>query len=103
MPNMMRHWIPLAAAATMGLAACNKSDNSVQTSGGAVTADTSTKSIAVTDVTIGRHVDANKKVTDATDTFTPKDSVVASVHTIGNGTATLTGRWTFQDGQIVDE
>ncbi|MEO9080131.1 MAG: hypothetical protein ABI268_12580 [Rhodanobacter sp.] len=35
--------------------------------------------------------------------FSPKDSIYASVDTMGNGNVTLAAKWTYQDGQVVHE
>ena len=96
--------VAAALAMLFAIGACSKKDNGVdiQTAGGAV-ADTTNHTVAVADVALGRHVDAGKRVSDATSEFTPKDTVFASVHTTGDRTMKLTARWTFQDGQIVDE
>jgi hypothetical protein len=102
----MRQFTLIAAAALVALCACAKEKTSdTASSGGAIAPDTTAGKTAlrVADVTLGRHVDATKKVTDATDTFTPKDSIFASVHTSGTANGKLTARWTFQDGQVVDE
>jgi hypothetical protein len=58
----------------------------------------------VIDVDMGRHVDAERKIGDKTDDFAPSDTIYASVHTSGtaNNSAVI-GRWTFQDGTVVDE
>jgi len=69
----------------------------------AAAADTSARAITVADVAVGKHIGADKKVTDESGDFAPKDSVYASVHTTESGTATVAARWTFQDGQVVDE
>ena len=101
--SALRIAVALAAAATIG--ACAKKDNPIdttQTAAGAVV-DTTTRAVTVTDVSLGKHIGADKKVTDATDDFAPKDSIYASVRTAGGRAAKLTARWTFQDGQVVDE
>jgi len=101
--------LTLAVGLTLvAAAACGKSDSSnTATSGGAVATDTAAKAtttaVRVSDVTLGRHIGADKKVTDATDTFAPKDEIYASVHTTGAGDSKITARWQFQDGQVVDE
>jgi len=91
-------------------AACGKkgNDSATQTAGGSIGATTSTAtgSVRVADVTLGRSVGTDKKVADATDTFKPSDTIYASIHTTGrgNGSSTpITVRWTFQDGQQVEE
>jgi hypothetical protein len=54
-------------------------------------------------VDLGSAVGPDQKVTTATTTFTPKDTIYASVATDGTGTATLDAKWTYQDGQTVKE
>ena len=101
----MRHFTLIAVATLVALGACAKDKTSdTASSGGAIATDTTAKVVLrVADVTLGRHIDATKKVTDATDTFAPKDSIFASVHTSGTANGKITARWTFQDGQVVDE
>jgi len=96
--------VVVALAMLVAAGACSKKDNAAdsQTAAGAVV-DTVNHTVAVADVAIGRHVDANKRVTDATSDFSPKDTVFASVHTTGDRTMKITARWMYQDGQVVDE
>ena len=76
-------------------------DASTTTSGGAV-ADASV--IEIAEVDLGKGVQADKTIRDETDDFAQRDSVYASVRTTGtSNSATITARWTFQDGQVVDE
>lgn len=84
-------------------AACGKKEQpATETSGGAI-ASTST-ALQVADVTLGRSVGADKRVADQTDTFSPHDTIYASVRTTGTSqNANLVARWTFQDGQVVTE
>ena len=61
--------------------------------------------VSVTAVDLGSSIGADKKVNDnaPADEFKPKDTIYASVATEGTATnATLTARWTYQDGQVVD-
>ena len=59
--------------------------------------------VAVTDIDVGKAA-ANSRVTDKTDNFKPADTVYTSVHTTGSASAaTVTARWTFEDGQVVQE
>lgn len=93
-------------AALLLSAACGKKGEQASdttSSGGAVAAPPAS-SVQVADVTLGKRVDANKRVGDQADTFKPGDTIYASVHTTGTGSgAQLVARWTFQDGQQVDE
>ena len=93
------------ALALIVIGACGKKSNDTpaQTSGGAI-APASNSSVQVADVTIGRGVSADKHVANQSDTFAARDTIYASVHTTGAAPNTnLTARWTFQDGQVVDE
>jgi len=102
---------PTTCAIALVLAvACGKKENqetTVQGAGGAVVppaTSTQPAAVQVADVKVGNKVDANKQISNTTDTFTPRDTIFASVHTTGTGQNTqVVARWTFQDGQIVNE
>jgi hypothetical protein len=56
------------------------------------------------DIDMGRHIDAEKKISDKTDDFAPADTIYASVHTMGAASnKAIAAKWTFEDGQTVDE
>jgi hypothetical protein len=81
---------------------CSKKENAgtVETTSGAV----SNAPVQVTDVKLGRALGADKRVTDETDDFKPADVIYAVVETRGSApNAALQARWTYQDGQVVDE
>lgn len=60
--------------------------------------------VKVTDIDVGRSVGADKTIGDKTDSFRPADTFYVSIQTEGSSpSATLTVRWTYQDGQMVDE
>ena len=60
--------------------------------------------LKVTHVDVGRSVAADKTIAEKTDSFGPADTFYVSVKTDGSGpSATLTARWTYQDGQVVNE
>lgn len=90
----------LTAFASVG---CAKGEDKVDSA--AATADTATRAaLSVIDVDMGRHIGADKKITDKTDDFAPKDTIYGSVHTSGTATnGSVVGRWTFQDGSVVGE
>ena len=54
--------------------------------------------IAVSSVTAGSAIGADKKVTVATDSFAPSDTMYVSVDTTGSGTAKLDAKWTYRKG-----
>jgi hypothetical protein len=69
------------------------------------TAGTSgTTAVKVTDVSLGRAIAGDKAISDSTDKFRAGDTIYASVTTDGSApSATLRAKWTFEDGQTVDE
>jgi hypothetical protein len=65
---------------------------------------TTTPEVQVTQVELGRDLDANNRVTVPTDQFKPGDVVYVTVMTSGSAPgATLKSVWTTEDGQVVDE
>jgi hypothetical protein len=96
----MRHFNRISLALCLALAiagtACNRKPADTTGTSGAV--------VKVTDVTLGRAIGGDKAITDATDNFRPNDTIYASVATDGASSSTaLRARWTFEDGQVVDE
>jgi hypothetical protein len=96
---MMRHsktiQLSLCLAMLMVAAACR---------GGADTPPGTAAAVRVTDLTLGRSVGGDKAVTDRTESFKPNDTIYASVATEGSAqSATLRAKWSFEDGQLVDE
>lgn len=89
-------------ALVLTAAGCGKKDNTATVETGSGTA-TSTP-VSVTDVKLGRALGADKRLTDETDEFRPADVIYAVVETRGTApNTTLQARWTYQDGQVVDE
>ena len=89
--------IVVVLSAFCGVTACNKQQ-------GAVADSTARTALSVIDVDMGRHFDVDKKITDKTDDFAPSDTIYASVHTSGTANnGAVVGRWTFEDGTILDE
>jgi hypothetical protein len=54
--------------------------------------------VSVGTVALGTAIGADKRVTAATETFSPKDTIYASVETAGSGHAKLRARWSFVKG-----
>ena len=64
----------------------------------------SVTAVRVTEVQLGKAVGADKRVENPTESFNTKDVIFASVVTEGTApSAELTARWTYQDGQVVNE
>ena len=60
--------------------------------------------VRVSHIDMGRSLNADKTINDKTDSFKPNDTIYASIGTGGTAaTATLKARWTYQDGQVVNE
>lgn len=60
--------------------------------------------VRVTDIALGRSIGGDKAIADKTDKFKPNDTIYASVATEGvSPNATLRAKWTFEDGQVVDD
>ena len=57
--------------------------------------------VAVSSVTAGSAIGADKKVTVATDSFARTDTMYVSVDTTGSGTSTLAAKWTYRKGTEV--
>ncbi len=101
-------------AAALTLAACGGNDDAATTTAdtGLGTAPPATAPAAsagagdlrVTEVDLGRAMVGDTAVVEDIDDFAPTDTIHAVVRHEGvaNG-ATITARWTFEDGQVVDE
>ncbi|MBJ6981905.1 hypothetical protein [Luteimonas sp. MC1572] len=117
---MMRTPIHAALAAallgTLALAGCKKDEPAVVTPPPAAPAPTPAPmpapapaaAVSVTSVDLGTAVDANNRVTAPATTFARGDTIHASVATTSSDPAMpqrgqLTARWSFEDGQLVDE
>jgi hypothetical protein len=62
------------------------------------------EAFAVSDVTLGKSIGADKRVATPSTTFAPKDTIYASVATTGSAPSkTITAKWTYQDGQTVKQ
>jgi hypothetical protein len=61
-----------------------------------------TNGLTVTTVDLGSAVGDDNRVTTPTTTFATSDTIHASIATDGATAGTLTAKWTYQDGQVVD-
>ena len=79
--------------------ACTKSGENPGTTG------TTGAGVRVSQIDVGRSLAADKTVNANTNSFKPNDTIYASIATEGTAAApaTLKARWTYQDGQVVDE
>jgi ABC-type oligopeptide transport system substrate-binding subunit len=88
--------LALTLAAVLS-AACTENPGATGTTGPGV-------GVRVSQIDMGRSLNADKTINDNTDSFKPNDAIYASIVTEGSAaTATLKARWTYQDGQVVNE
>jgi len=91
--------LALTLAAVLS-AACTRSSENSGTTGTTGTG----VGVRVSQVDMGRSLNADKTINDNTDSFKPNDTIYASIVTEGTAaTATLKARWTYQEGQVVNE
>jgi hypothetical protein len=107
--------LALGLASALTIAACNKSPENAPPpatttpppAAATTPAPASTPMatpVSVTSVDLGTAVGADQKVTTPTTSFTPKDTIYAAVSTTGTAAnATLAAKWTYQDGQTVND
>ena len=85
------------ALSTVLNTACNKTTGTTGTTGAST-------GVRVSHIDLGRSLMADKTISSTTDSFKPTDTIYASVATEGAASSTtLKARWTYQDGQIVNE
>lgn len=60
--------------------------------------------LEIAEVTLGKAVGADNAISNPTTSFQPGDTIYVAVRTEGTApSATLAARWTYEDGQVVDE
>jgi hypothetical protein len=106
---MSRHRL-LAALAGMALcatlAACSKKEEPPPPTPApiAVAPTAAPAPFAVAAIDLGKAIGADKKVTESVTVFAPADTIYASVASTGvSPSVTLKARWTYEDGQVVNE
>ncbi|HEY7473302.1 MAG TPA: hypothetical protein VIE68_13260 [Gemmatimonadota bacterium] len=93
----------LLAILMSGLLAVGCNREEPETTGDADVTVEEASALNVTNVALGRSIGADKRVAEAVGIFAPMDTIYAAVETSGTGSGTLAARWTFEDGQVVDE
>ncbi len=105
--------LAVALAGALALTACGKNEEPAPPPATApvatpapapVTPPPAEVPVAVSSVDLGTAVGPDQKVTGATTTFAPKDTIYAVVSTTGMApSAVLNAKFTYQDGQTVNE
>lgn len=91
----------LAGALVLAGSACKKDSESTASKDVAMAP---AEEVRISSVQLGRQVGPDKRVTAEQDDFSPRDTIYVSVLTTGSApSATVTARWTFEDGQVVKE
>ena len=115
--NLSRRTLAVALAAGLALSACKKAEPvppPVAVEPAPAPAPPPTMPVApaatvsVTSVNLGTAISADSKLSTPMSAFSKKDTIIAAVSTTtsdANATVpgTLGARWTFQDGQVVNE
>lgn len=97
-----KYVLGMLAALILALNACGKKEEAPkpQSFPAPTSAPATTAGVTIVTITLGNAIGADKKVTQAADSFGRKDTIYASVATTGAGTATLKSKWTYRkDGQ----
>ncbi|MGK2962170.1 MAG: hypothetical protein ACSLFK_08495 [Gemmatimonadaceae bacterium] len=100
--SRMAAMLAFALVATAG--ACNRTsdDAVVATDTGLATVPAAT-ALRVDEIETGKSLDTDKSIGNETDDFGVRDTIYVAVETNGVGSGTLAARFTFQDGQVVEE
>lgn len=94
----------LGALAVALTAACSADQRETIDSAAGSAIDVARTELAVLNLDMGKHVDAEKKVTEGTEMFAPTDTIYASVHMSGTATdGQLAAKWIFPDSSVVDQ
>jgi hypothetical protein len=88
--------------------ACKKKEEAAYPPAGdtaAVVTPPAAAALQVTTVDVGKGLNPDKTLKEKTDSFGPRDTIYVAVKTEGSSTvgSKLTAKWTFQDGQTVNE
>jgi hypothetical protein len=115
--NTLRYALATALLASIALAGCKKKEEPVPppvaTTPEVAPAPTTPapmpmSTVAVTGVDLGTAVGADMKVTTPATTFAKTDTIIAAVSTHASdptlpGMGKLSAKWSYQDGQVVNE
>ncbi len=96
----------VAIAIVAALSACGRNDDAavatVDTAAGTAPPPAAA-ALRVAEVETGKSIGTDKTVSDGTDDFGVRDTIYVAVKTEGSGSGTLAAKWTFQDGQTVEQ
>lgn len=93
--------LALMACGMLAVAGCNR-EEPVEDADTEIAVEEA-PTLDVTGVALGRSIGDDNRVVEEVGDFAPADTIYVSVETEGTGNGTLAARWTFEDGQVVDE
>jgi len=97
-----RYRIIAGLTLAFAVAACAKKSNPPAADSAAM-APPPAPSPSVSTMELGKHLATTKRVADTTSLFAPRDTLYLAVVTENPGaSSTLSAKWTFQTGQLVD-
>ena len=115
MKNKPLHYaVATALVATLALAGCKKKDETTPpvavepTPSATAPAPLPGATVSVTSVELGNAVGPDMKVTTASTSFSTTDTIIAAVSTstsdsLANVPGKLGAKWSFQDGQVIND
>jgi len=95
--------LALGCASLMIAAACGDKASGRENTSSTKTIDGGTNTISVTQIDLGRAINADLTIRDQATTFRPSDVVYASIETKGAAPATVGVRWTYNNDQVVEK
>ena len=99
------HAVLISIAMALGVASCKKEETTTPKSAPAPAPAPQVQApppapaaVSVANISLGKALGPDKKVTAATDIFGKTDTIYAVVETTGSGNATLKAKWTYHKG-----
>src|SRR5688572_25108463 len=101
----MKNTLPgISLLVVLALAGCNRQSAEAPKPPPPAPAPAAQPSVQVTDVTLGRSLTPEQTIGDRTESFLPSDTIYVTVKTEGAApSAVLQARWTYQDGQVIED
>lgn len=103
MPSQGHRYFTLALGlATLALGGCKK--QSPAPAGDTGAAAPAASEFSVRSVDLGKQVGSDKRISNPTTSFGPRDTIYVSVATEGSAPSKTIGvKWSYQDGQVIKE
>ena len=96
--------IASALVVALALVSCGRSETQTAPPPVAAAPPAAVEAARVSTIDLGRSIGADKRVTAPASSFAPGDTIYAAVSTEGAAPSlTLVARWTYEDGQLVNE